>query len=357
MKWGDRSIIVLVFAAALGVACGSSGGTGATSVDAGAAATTPPPQPTSPPGSNPWPDAGASGGDASVPPPEAAPPAFTCTGKAGGKGDSTLSLMSGGLARTSLLHVPTTYDPTRGAMLVINFHGFSSDATQQELLTNMVGAADANDFVVAHPQGIGNGWNAGTCCTQLQTTPVDDIQFTRDLLANISASYCIDPKRIYATGMSNGGFMSHRIACELSDVFAAVAPVAGVLGIPPGTCNPTRTVPILDFHGTADPVVPYDGGPTNPDPLTQAFTSVQQTMNFWRLKDVCIDAPETTYQHGDATCVKYAGCSGAGDVTLCTIDGGGHTWPGGLPIPAGKTSTDIDATKTIVSFFQSHPMP
>lgn len=307
-----------------------------------------------PPAPTPDVDAADDASDAAID----APAAFACAGKIGGKGDRTLSLASGGYARTSLLHVPSSYDPARGMPLVVSFHGFGSDATQQTLLTNMSAAADARGFVVAYPQGIGNGWNAGDCCTQLQPAGIDDVGFVRALVARIASEYCIDPKRIYATGMSNGGFMSHRLACEMADVFAAVAPVAGVLGISPATCNPPRVVPIMDFHGTSDGVVPYDGGMTSPDPFTHGFKSVQQTINFWRNKDGCLDAPVTTYASGDATCVKWSGCRGGGDITLCTIDGGGHTWPGGLPVPTlGKTSVDLNATNAMVDFFLAHPMP
>jgi polyhydroxybutyrate depolymerase len=345
---------VLGLVAALGAACGSSASDSSKApspsatgrYDAGVAtpydASLPPPP--------------AWGDDAS-PATDAAPSTFACAGKTGTSGDRTLSLTSGGNARTSLLHVPSSYDPTRGEPLILNFHGFGSDATQETLLTSMSAAADARGFIVAYPQGIGQGWNAGDCCTMLQPSGIDDIQFVKDLLAMIANEYCIDPSRIYATGMSNGGFMSHRLACAMSDVFAAVAPVAGVLGIKPSTCTPSRSVPILDFHGTADQVVPYYGGMTNPDPVTQGFKSVQETMGFWRLRDACLDAPETTYMNGDATCVRWGGCSSAADITLCTIDGGGHTWPGGLPVPLGKTSTDIDATKTMIDFFFAHPMP
>lgn len=283
---------------------------------------------------------------------------FTCTGKRGAKGDLTLSLTSGGQARTSLLHVPAGYDAGAGAMLVVNFHGFGSDAGQQVLLSNMNTASDKKGFVVAYPFGVGNGWNAGACCTELQSAKLDDVAFTKDLLRKIASDYCIDPKRIFATGMSNGGFFTHRLACEMADTFAAFAPVAGVLGIAPETCNPARAVPILHFHGTADALVPYDGGQTNLDPLTKSFLSVQETANVWRAKNGCLGGPETTFAHGDTSCTRWAGCSGKGEVNLCTIAGGGHTWPGGLPVPTlGKTSTDINATDAMIEFFAAHPLP
>jgi polyhydroxybutyrate depolymerase len=188
---------------------------------------------------------------------------------------------------------------------------------------------------------------------------VDDVAFVRDLLDEIEARYCIDPKRVYATGMSNGGFLSHRLACEVSDRIAAVAPVAGVLGIPPESCNPGRPVPVLHFHGTADPMVPYTGGtPLIPQlGVGIVFRSVANTMSHWRSKNACSGFEKTFYANGDATCVEWPDCAMGAQTALCTIDGGGHTWPGGVPIPAGKTSTDIDATATMLEFFAAHPLP
>jgi polyhydroxybutyrate depolymerase len=285
---------------------------------------------------------------------------FVCTGKTGAAGESTMTLESSGGLRDAILHVPAAYDPTVGAMLVVNYHGFSSNSWEEELLTFMDTSADAHDFIVAYPDGIASSWNAGTCCGVSWTDSVDDVQFTKDLLAKIASEYCIDPARIYATGMSNGAFLSHRLGCEMADVFAAIAPVAGVMGIPDDECKPSRPIPVLDFHGTADPVVPFAGGAPI-TPLLGAFVqfdSVADTIALWRSLDSCLAAPALIYSTGDATCTDFGGCRGGAEVVQCVIDGGGHTWPGGLPIPPlGKTSTDISATDTMVDFFLAHPMP
>jgi polyhydroxybutyrate depolymerase len=243
-------------------------------------------------------------------------------------------------------------------MIILGYHGFGSNAPEQVALTSMNAVADARGFIVAYPDGIGSGWNAGDCCTELQTTTVDDVQFTKDLLALLGNQYCLDPRRIYATGMSNGGFMSHRLACEMSDVFAAVAPVAGVLGIPPTSCTPSRAVPIIDFHGTADPVVPYDGGPAAKLVPGVVFRSVPTTMDFWRGADGCLGAPVVTYRSGTATCTRWSDCQGGADVELCTCVGEGHQWPGGLPVPTlGNSTNDVNATARMIDFFVAHPMP
>lgn len=285
--------------------------------------------------------------------------AVNCTGKTGGEGSLSLTVQSGGRTRTSLLHVPEKYDPTLGTMLVLNFHGFTSAGWQQALLTRMSQHSDQRGFIVAYPEGVAASWNAGDCCGTAWTDSVDDVKFVRDLLDRIEDEYCIDPRRIYATGMSNGGFLSHRLACEVSDRIAAVAPVAGVLGIAPEKCAPTRPVPVLHFHGTADPLVPYQGGTPLIPQLGAGivFRSVADTLAYWRSHDGCSAFDKTFYQQGDTTCVEWPDCAQGAQAAVCTIEGGGHTWPGGVPIPAGKTSTDIDATATMLDFFAAHPMP
>jgi polyhydroxybutyrate depolymerase len=209
--------------------------------------------------------------------------------------------------------------------------------------------SDAAGFIAVHPLGTGSSksWNGGACCGEAASKPVDDVQFVRDLLDEVATRICVDDKRVFATGMSNGGFLSHRLACELSDRIAAIAPVAGVLGVK--TCSPKRAVPVMHFHGTADSLVPYAG---NAD-----FPSVEEMMAAWAARDGCASTPATSFEKGDTKCRTWSGCATGSLVTLCTVDGGGHTWPGGLPIPTGKTTTAISATDAMWTFFVDHPMP
>jgi polyhydroxybutyrate depolymerase len=274
---------------------------------------------------------------------------FTCTGKAATTGDATWTVTSSGVPRIVYAHVPPNYDPARGTALVFNFHGFTSDALQEAVLSLMNDKADSEGFIVLYPVGTGAplSWNAGACCGTATATNVDDIQFVKDILASASDQLCIDPARVYATGMSNGGFLSHRIGCELADRFAAIAPVAGVMGI--DTCNPSRPMPVMHFHGTQDPLVPWDGS------ASLGFPSVMSTFTGWADRDGCTGNAVETYNQGDAHCSTYDHCNGGADVTLCTIEGGGHTWPGGTPVPSlGFTSTDIHATDAMWTFFAAH---
>jgi polyhydroxybutyrate depolymerase len=278
------------------------------------------------------------------------PTAVTCSGKAKPDADTVWTIMSGGIPRVVNVHVPGGYDPARGTALVVNFHGFTSDAPQEAILSLMNDKAEDAGFIVMYPYGTGSplSWNAGACCGTAAASEVDDIQFVRDILDRAQSELCIDPARVYATGMSNGGFLSHRIGCELADRFAAIAPVAGVLGI--DRCTPSRPVPVIEFHGTDDTLVPWDGSES------LGFPSVMDTFHGWAQRDGCTGEPAQTYAHGDATCQTYSQCAAGAEVTLCTIDGGGHTWPGGTPVPSlGVTSTDINATDAMWSFFAAHP--
>lgn len=265
--------------------------------------------------------------------------------------DTAYIIRSGGIDRTYFLHLPAGYDrsPTP---LIVNFHGFSSFDTQQRDFTGMNDTADQDGFAVVYPQGTGApaGWNAGACCGTAVTAGIDDVTFTADLLDAVEQQLCVDPRRVYATGFSNGGFLSHRLACEMSDRIAAVAPVSGVMGI--DTCEPGRPMPVIDMHGTADAVVPYGGS------AALGFVSVATTMNGWADRDGCTGDPVTTFQQGDATCQAWQTCEGGAEVELCTIDGGGHTWPGGtVPVVLGKTSRDLIANDQMWDFFTRHPLP
>jgi polyhydroxybutyrate depolymerase len=161
---------------------------------------------------------------------------------------------------------------------------------------------------------------------------------------------------IYATGLSNGAMMSYRVACELSDKIAAIAPLSAVMMVE--NCQPKRPVSVIHFHGTGDPAEPYNGGVGSLRP--DNFTSVPDNIAKWVKIDKCPDQTRITYQKGQATCETHGPCSQETEVTLCTIKGMGHTWPGGtrmLPRRiVGEMSYDISANDVMWEFFLRHPM-
>lgn len=325
-------------------ACGSSDD-GTTPPAAPGASTTTPPS-----GEMPGATPTASPGTPGATPP--GPAAAACTGKEALTGDLDWTLKIGGTDRIAHVHVPKGYDRTKGTPVVLNFHGYTSNGSQQNLLAHMTDKADSAGFIAVHPEGTGStpSWNAGACCGDAAANAVDDVGFVSKLIDELESKLCVDAHRVFATGMSNGGFLSHRLACELSTRIAAVAPVAGLLAIP--TCNPTRPMSVFQFHGTLDPLVPYDGSPS------MGFPSVLQTMSGWATRTGCSVTPRETSKKGDVTCTTYDGCKGGAEVSLCTVTGGGHTWPGGLPVPSlGYTTMDIVATDAMWDFFVKHPLP
>jgi len=262
--------------------------------------------------------------------------------------NSVLTIESGGRTRVANVHVPASYDSTVATPVVLNFHGYSSTANQQAALSRMISKSETEGFIVVHATGVGalNSWNGGACCGTAASQDVDDVAFVSDLIDALAVDLCVDPARIYATGLSNGGFLSHRLACELSDRIAAIASVAGVIGI--DTCAPTRPMPVMHFHGTSDGVVPYNGN------ALIGYIPVAEVYDRWAEHNSCT-GEETTFDEGDASCVSGTGCAAGGAITLCTITGGGHTWPGG--IGGVGTSTDISATDEMWDFFVAHPHP
>jgi len=293
-------------------------------------------------------DGGPATGDAGV----VDDAATLCRGLAPQPLDDEWTLQWGGRDRTAWVHVPQSYDPTRPTPVVFGFHGYSFNAAIQVNQSRMIEASDAEGFIAVHPNGTGlpRGWNAGDCCGSAAWTDVDDVGLVGAILDELEARLCVDRQRIFATGFSNGGFLAHRLGCELPDRIAAIASVSGVMGVEP--CVPSRPVAVLHIHGTHDLVVPYGGGGAT------GFRSVAETIAGWAQSDACPPgAPVETFRDGDAQCESRQGCADDAEVSLCTIAGGGHQWPGGRPIlGAGHFSVDLDATAAIWTFFVAHPM-
>jgi polyhydroxybutyrate depolymerase len=270
---------------------------------------------------------------------------------AAGNHDQTLTV--GGRERTYLLHMPPgTADPA-GWPLVIVLHGLSGSPSAVALSTGWSRQADTVGAVVVYPAGIENSWNARFCCGPAQEQGIDDVGFIRTLIAAVGQAVPVDTHRVYVTGISNGGFMSYRLGCALADQIAAIGPVAGALLEP--ACAPSAPVSVLAFHGTADPLVPYDGA-TGPQGAT-LWPSVLHSVGFWARHDGCAFTPPTpTPLAGGVLDTIWPGCPAGTAVELITIPGGGHLWPGGVG-SANDPAHAVDATALLWTFFAAHPRP
>jgi polyhydroxybutyrate depolymerase len=275
-------------------------------------------------------------------------------------GNRVRTLEVDGNARTYLVHLPPKFDGKKPAPVVLIFHGAWANAAIQAAFSGMSKKADIAGFVAVYPNGLGGTFNAWAK-PSATGRPADDVKFVSRLLDDLATFINVDAKRVYATGMSNGGMMCYRLAAELSDRIAAVAPVAGTLCI--DKPSPTRPVPVIHFHGTADTLVPFNG-PDQRTPKFLNFKSVEDTVRTWVDLNGCPEKPETTNLSDtakDGTTVTrkvYGPGKDGAEVILYVIEGGGHTWPGQNPIVGflGKSTGDIVANDLIWEFFQKHPM-
>lgn len=234
-------------------------------------------------------------------------------------GEHQLQIAFDGNDRDYEVQVPISYDNSAPVPLVFDIHGYSSNKDQQQLVSGIEGKAEEEGFVVVRPNGYGlvtRSWNGGDfCCGDAHAAGLDDVGLMKAIVAAVSTMVCVDPKRVYATGISNGGALSHRLACEASDVFAAVAPVSYPLDFDPfSQCQPARPMPVIHQHGTNDALVPYDGSLTAP--------ATPDSFAYWSQANGCSGQPVETYTRGSSSCATYDSCSAAVEVTLCTINGG-----------------------------------
>jgi polyhydroxybutyrate depolymerase len=266
-------------------------------------------------------------------------------------GLSEESLLSSGVKRTYRLFVPASYDTNSPTALVLNFHGFGGNARQQEANSHMTQEAERSGFITVSSDGTEDPqrWHI---YGRREEGYAEDFQFVRDLVAHVSSRLCIDPARIYATGMSNGAGFSSLLACELNDVIAAIAPVAGS-PFPGPLCRDKQPVPILAFHGTEDDLVPFDGGPSGR--LGLPGRGVRENQRQWAEFNGCDLTLKSQRVAGDVVLESYGNCTNGADTQLYVIEGGGHSWPGAsLPARFGASTRSIDATALIWQFFAAH---
>ncbi len=276
----------------------------------------------------------------------------SCAGAPEGPTDVDHTLAWDGDDRRFRVHLPPGYPSAAPYPVVLMLHGYLEDGDEIENLSQMTPAADERGVVIVYADGLSLGsWNAGTCCGTSSSNDVDDVGFLGALLDQVIPEYCLDDRRVYAAGFSNGGMLSHRLACEMSDRVAAIGSTAGTLAIP--ECDPTRPVPVMHTHGTEDGVVQWEGGGFGD------ARSVEDTISTWVSLDGCTDdEPTTVYENGDATCVAWTSCAGGSEVRLCTIEGGGHQWPGGeAALGGGHLSEDLETSEELLEFLLGFSLP
>jgi len=271
-----------------------------------------------------------------------------------------------GLERTYQLHLPADYDEDTAYPLVIALHGGGGNSSNMINLTKFNDLSDSEGFIVVYPDGIENHWNDGRGLQdrRAQREDIDDVNFIRTLIDHLSASYNVDSERVYATGISNGGHMSFRLACELSDRIAAIGVVVANLSEPlVAMCQPKHPVSVLIINGTTDPLIPFEGGDGYAaNTYLGTVLSAEDSMLFWVEQNECPIEPEKTQLPDaapfDGTRVlleAYEGCAEDTTVQLYTVVNGGHTWPQGPQYAPrfviGRVSRDINGSETIWDFF------
>ncbi len=265
-------------------------------------------------------------------------------------------ILSSGELRKYLLYVPPSYDPSQPTSLVITIHGFAQWPANQASVSQWNRVADEFGFIVVYPQGTGFPlrWRLRSTDELSNADAQKEVRFYADLIDELSAGYNIDPHQIYANGLSNGGGMSFLLACDLSGRIAAIGTVGGAYITPFESCQPSRPVPLIAFHGVVDPIVPFHGGPSGSFEIP--FPDIPTWVNQYAAQlNHCDPSPITFLQQGSIVGQEYENCLDGADVVFYTIADGGHTWPGGNPLPesiTGKTSQEIDATRLMWQFFQ-----
>lgn len=289
------------------------------------------------------------------------------TEQAGPAGDYRYTIEQGGLSRSYLVHVPRGYDPARATPLLVALHGGGGNMQFQADDANygLISKSDSAGFIAVFPNGYSPfpggklaTWNAGNCCGQSRNKQVDDVGFIRAVLSQVQGRLNVDPGRIYATGMSNGGMLAQRLACEMAETFKAIAAVAGTDNT--RSCTPARPISVLAIHAQDDDHVLFDGGAGpgafRDESKVTPFTAVPETMSRWVRRDRCSAAPPTrVLDRPGAYCERYSGCADGVQLQLCVTETGGHSWPGAGKVRGGKApaSQALSANDVMWDFFSS----
>lgn len=255
-----------------------------------------------------------------------------------------------GLKRTYRLFAPLALERDRPAPVLLVLHGVGDSGEGMVGATQLDRVASTEDFIVAYPDGVNQTWNGGYCCLGQAKTGPDDVAFLARVIDDVQANHKVDPARVYVVGVSAGAIMAYRLGCELAGRISGVGSVAGAMIL--DGCQPTKAVSVIEIHGTADRLVPYEGGRTAGG-ATQPSPPSRAVVRRWAELNRCPVAP-ADHTEGPVSTSTWTGCSGGTAVKLITIDGGGHTWfaPG-----FGPADGAIDATGAIVEFFGLRPKP
>ena len=265
------------------------------------------------------------------------------------------SIVSSGEKREYLLYVPESYDATRPTPLVVSLHGGANWPAIQRDLSGWNRLAERHGFLVVYPAGLEV---AGLRAWRVWGVPglEKDVRFISDLVDDLAKTYNVDTGKVYANGLSNGGAMAFVLSCRLADRIAAIGVVGAAQILPWSWCKEIRPMPMISFHGTADEAVPYEGGTSWASP-NRAFPDVLEWTAGWARRNRCGPEPALSEVADDVTRLEYPDCANGAAIVLYTIHGGGHTWPGGGPLPewfVGPTSHSVDATDRMWSFFEEN---
>lgn len=260
-------------------------------------------------------------------------------------------MRSGLLKRSYRLYVPSSYQQGKPMPLIIALHGGLGTGKIMSEIAGLNDDAERAGMLVAYPDGIGRGWNAGSCCGDPMEKQVNDVGFMKNLVEDVKSRYTVDPRRIYGTGFSNGAMLLHRVACEAPQLFTAIAPVSG--GIMVKDCPATTGPAVLLVQGKADDRIFWNGGTFD----GTYRPSMKEIVASFRARNQCDAAEVETRRKGVVTCWTLKNCADGKDVNWCGLEGVGHQWAGGktvLPRLLGKNTDEYDTSAEVVKFFAAH---
>ena len=273
------------------------------------------------------------------------------------------SMTVDGLTRTYLLNLPPDYYTSSDLSLIIAMHGGGGDAIQFETSSELTEKANASGFVVVYPEGVMSTgplgvrtWNAGGCCAYASDENIDDVDFISQLTDKLVASYKIDPRKVYATGHSNGGMMAYRLACEIPEKITAIA-ANGCSMVVTEPCSPSRPVPVLHMHSVLDTRVPYTGGFGTG--LSNAyFPPLDSVLDVWSLNNSCT-MTQVVVDNNEYKLTRWSECNHEASIQYYLTYDGGHAWPGGSAGgPNSDTPSEVIAANDLLwDFFQQYRLP